>query len=101
MRTKCSNIDPDLAAIGPEATVEGGVSDRSELVTRSLSLRDRSEPPPRGTHLAIIGARGGEHLLPQLACAVEVSGILQQQGTDEHGVDERWRTDVRVVHRLA
>ena len=31
LRTRCSNSEPDLAAIGPEATGEGGVSDLSTL----------------------------------------------------------------------
>src|SRR5262245_34182006 len=29
MRTRCSTMEPDLAPIGPEATAEGGVSNRS------------------------------------------------------------------------
>ena len=41
LRTRCSNSEPDLAAIGPEATGEGGVSARRALGTSACARMSR------------------------------------------------------------
>jgi hypothetical protein len=39
MRTRCKNIEPDLAAIRPKEITEGGVPDRSEHKGEGFRLR--------------------------------------------------------------
>src|SRR5690349_19528077 len=47
MRTRCGNIEPDRAAIGCQAAVAGGVSDRCALSTPACARRSRGPEQAR------------------------------------------------------